>query len=156
MVRQKQSYPSDDHTGGGVVQGSILSVSSPTLSTPEDRTLSTTLTTSPYFVRASLLMKTDLSSLPEIRSRTCDVISSTAILVLPRKTLPSLEMATMTASSLSALGMSIGLVTLAKSTGMPGCNMGVTTMKMMSSTSMMSAMGMIFGDAITEPDCTLK
>jgi len=55
----------------------------------------------------------------------------------------------MIASSRSALGISVGLVTLAISTLMPFCNMGVTTIKMISRTSMMSAMGIIFGAAIT-------
>ena len=58
-------------------------------------------------------------------------------------------MPTIIASSRSALGMSTGFVTLAISTLMPFCNMGVTTMKMISRTSMMSAMGIILGAAIT-------
>jgi len=45
---------------------------------------------------------------------------------------------------------------LAKSTGGPFRINGVTTMKMMSKTSMMSAMGMTFGDPITAPGFGLK
>ena len=44
---------------------------------------------------------------------------------------------------------------LAMSTGMFFCNIGVTTMKMISRTSMMSAMGMTFGAAIWLPACGL-
>src|SRR5215469_2236146 len=63
--------------------------------------------------------------------------------------LPSRVMATKMASSLSALGMSSGLGTRAISTETPFDSKGVTTMKIISSTSMMSAMGMTFGAAIT-------
>ena len=52
--------------------------------------------------------------------------------------------------------MSIGLATFAISTDIPFCNMGVTTMKMISSTSMMSAIGMMFGAAITGAAVALK
>jgi hypothetical protein len=37
------------------------------------------------------------------------------------------------------------------STDTPFCNMGVTTMKMINSTSMMSAIGITFGDDICDP-----
>src|ERR1700740_3125594 len=63
--------------------------------------------------------------------------------------LPSRVMATRIASSLSALGMSSGFETLAMSTETPFDSKGVTTMKIISSTSMMSAIGMTFGEAIT-------
>ena len=59
----------------------------------------------------------------------------------------------MTASSLSASGMSEGLLTLANSTDKPFVSMGVTTMKMISSTSMMSAIGITFGADICGADC---
>jgi hypothetical protein len=39
----------------------------------------------------------------------------------------------------------LAVFVLAKSTGWSFCNMGVTTMKMINSTSMMSAMGMTLG-----------
>jgi hypothetical protein len=42
----------------------------------------------------------------------------------------------------------LGLLTLAISTGRLFCNIGVTTIKMISRTSMMSAIGMTFGAAI--------
>jgi hypothetical protein len=50
-------------------------------------------------------------------------------------------MATTIASSLSASGMLVGLSTLAMSTWTLFCNMGVMTMKMISSTSITSTMG---------------
>ena len=49
------------------------------------------------------------------------------------------------ASSLSASCMSLAVFVRAKSTGWSFCNMGVTTMKMISNTSMISAMGMTLG-----------
>ena len=52
---------------------------------------------------------------------------------------------------LSASCISRGLLTVAISTETPFCNMGVTTMKMISSTSMMSAIGMTLGAAICAP-----
>src|ERR1700722_20008242 len=69
---------------------------------------------------------------------------------------PLREIPTMMASSRSASGISVGWGTCAISTDIPFCNIGVTTMKMISSTNMMSAMGIIFGAAMTEPDWTLK
>src|SRR6185437_4033142 len=50
-------------------------------------------------------------------------------------------MATSKASSLSASAIGVGLLTLARSTLTPFCNMGVMTMKMISSTSITSTMG---------------
>jgi len=52
---------------------------------------------------------------------------------------------------LVGIGMSLGLVTFARSAGKPLVSMGVTTMKMINNTSMMSAMGMTLGDDIVEP-----
>src|SRR5271170_5190279 len=62
---------------------------------------------------------------------------------------PSRVTATMMASSRSALGIFSAFSALAMFTGRPFCNIGVITMKMISSTSMMSAIGMTFGAAIT-------
>ena len=64
---------------------------------------------------------------------------------------PARRDATMMASSLSASGISLGLLTFANSTDKPLVSMGVTTMKMISSTSMMSAIGMTFGADICAP-----
>src|ERR1035437_7461295 len=61
------------------------------------------------------------------------------------------EIATITASSLSAFGKLDGLSTLAKFTGTPFWSIGVITIKMISSTNMMSAIGMTLGAAITAP-----
>src|SRR5260370_40887474 len=69
--------------------------------------------------------------------------------------LPSLVIAMTMASSLSASVISWGLSVEAKSTWCVFCNMGVTTMKMISRTSMMSAMGMTLGAAIWAPACGL-
>src|SRR5258708_14062176 len=60
-------------------------------------------------------------------------------------------MPTITASSLAALGMSVGVLTFASSTDRPFVSMGVTTMEMISNTSMMSAMGIPFGADICGP-----
>src|SRR5262249_49934725 len=90
---------------------------------------------------------------PAIRSLTCEAIAPMSLLVLPRKIPPSRVTATITASSLSASCMSSGLLTLAISTVMPFCNMGVTTMKMISSTSMISAIEMTLGSDTTGAAC---
>src|SRR5215469_2435343 len=58
-----------------------------------------------------------------------------------KKILPSRLTATISASSLSASGIWMGLVVLANSTACPFCNMGVITMKMISNTSITSTMG---------------
>src|SRR4029077_1897069 len=50
-------------------------------------------------------------------------------------------METSRASSLSASAMGVGLLTWAMSTLIPCCNMGVTTMKIISNTSITSTMG---------------
>src|SRR5580704_11407953 len=62
----------------------------------------------------------------------------------------------MTASSFSASGIFSAFSALAMFTACPCCNMGVMTMKMISNTSMMSAIGMTFGAAITGAACTLR
>ena len=62
---------------------------------------------------------------------------------------PSRVTAMMMASSRSALGIFSAFSALAMFTGRPFCNRGVITMKIMSKTSMMSAIGMTFGAAIT-------
>src|SRR6266700_4732340 len=54
---------------------------------------------------------------------------------------PSRVTATVRASSLSASFIVSGLLTFARSTGIPFCNIGVITMKMISNTSMTSTMG---------------
>src|SRR5882672_589724 len=64
---------------------------------------------------------------------------------------PPAEMPMITASSLSALGISVGLLTFARSAGKPFVSMGVTTMKMINNTSMMSAIGITFGADICGP-----
>src|SRR5271157_4680329 len=119
----------------------FCSVNRPTSSTPAERTLSTTFATSPYLARASALMKTRLSTLLARRSFTLGDKSSTLMRSVPKNTCPSRMMATSRESSLSASGMGVGLFTLAMSTLTPCCNMGVMTMKMMSSTSITSTMG---------------
>ena len=58
-------------------------------------------------------------------------------------------METSSASSLSASGICSGLLTLAMSTLMPFCNMGVTTMKMISRTSITSTMGVTLMSELT-------
>src|SRR5215472_4715560 len=58
-----------------------------------------------------------------------------------KKILPSRLTATISASSLSASGIWMGLVVLANSTACPFCNMGVITMKMISNTSITSTIG---------------
>src|SRR5947199_3372617 len=58
-------------------------------------------------------------------------------------------METRSASSLSASGICSGLFTGAISTLMPFCNMGVTTMKMISSTSITSTMGVTLMSDVT-------
>src|SRR6266481_4139013 len=68
---------------------------------------------------------------------------------VPKKTLLSRVTATSSASSLSASGMGAGLFTLAMSTGWPCCNMGVTTMKMISNTSITSTMGVTLMSELT-------
>ena len=55
----------------------------------------------------------------------------------------------MSASSLSASGICDGLFTFAKSTLTPFCNMGVITMKMISSTSITSTMGVTLMSELT-------
>ena len=62
--------------------------------------------------------------------------------------LPSRVTATTMASSLSASFISWALLVIARSTGVFFCNIGVITMKMMSRTNMMSAMGITLGAAI--------
>src|SRR5277367_5959791 len=76
-------------------------------------------------------------------------MSSSATSVLPRNICPSRVTPTMMASSLSALGILSAFSALAMFTGSPFCSKGVITMKMMSKTSMMSAIGITFGAAIT-------
>src|SRR3984957_3127212 len=76
-------------------------------------------------------------------------MSSSATFVLPINKPPSRVTAIMMASSLSALGIFSAFSAEAMSTVTPFCNMGVITMKMISNTSMMSAIGMTFGAAIT-------
>src|SRR5260370_8224020 len=68
---------------------------------------------------------------------------------VPKKTLSSRVMATNSASSLSASCISVGLLTLAMSTGVPCCNIGVTTMKMISSTSITSTIGVTLMSEVT-------
>ena len=58
-------------------------------------------------------------------------------------------METSSASSLSASCIGVGLFTLAMSTLMPFCNMGVTTMKMISRTSITSTMGVTLISELT-------
>src|SRR5580658_6235343 len=58
-------------------------------------------------------------------------------------------METSSASSLSASGICSGLLTGAISTLMPFCNMGVTTMKMISKTSITSTMGVTLISELT-------
>src|SRR5579864_1140511 len=58
-------------------------------------------------------------------------------------------METSNASSLSASGICSGLFTFAMSTLMPFCNMGVTTMKMISRTSITSTMGVTLISEVT-------
>src|ERR1035441_4883129 len=85
---------------------------------------------------------TRLSCLLARRSFTFVVRLSTSwIWSLPKYTLPSRVIETSRASSLSASGICSGLLTGAMSTLMPFCNMGVTTMKMISRTSITSTMG---------------
>src|SRR5271157_2803994 len=119
----------------------ICSVNNPTSSTPAERTLSTTSTTLPYLARASALMKTRLSTLLASRSFTFAESSSALTRSVPKKICPSRIIATSSESSLSASGIGIGLLTFAMSTLTPCCNMGVITMKTMSSTSITSTMG---------------
>src|SRR5271166_4321985 len=86
-------------------------------------------------------MKIRLSTLLARRSFTLLVSSSILMRSVPKKIWPSRMTTTSSASSLSASGMGVGLFTLAISTLWPFCNMGVMTMKMMSSTSITSTMG---------------
>src|SRR5580704_13898154 len=57
----------------------------------------------------------------------------------------------MMASSLSASGISVAFWTVAMFTASPCVSIGVITMKMISRTSMTSAMGTTFGAAMTAP-----
>src|SRR5215467_4787627 len=75
------------------------------------------------------------------RSRTLFGRSSGLIRLLPRNTLPSRVTAIRIASLLSASCMAIGFLVFTMSTCTPCCNMGVMTMKMISSTSITSTMG---------------
>src|SRR5215472_5927818 len=86
-------------------------------------------------------MKTVLSRRLVRRSFTFGGRSSAGIWVVFRYVLPSLVTATVIASLLSAACMGIGFLTFAISTLTPLDNMGVMTMKMMSSTSITSTMG---------------
>ena len=67
--------------------------------------------------------------------------SSAGIWSDPRKTFPSLVTAISTASLLSAACMAIGFLVFTMSTLMPFDNIGVMTMKMISSTNITSTMG---------------
>src|SRR5258708_14647772 len=75
------------------------------------------------------------------RSFTLPVRFSGVILSVPKTTSPFRMMETSRASSLSASAMGVGLLTWAMSTLIPCCNMGVTTMKIISNTSITSTMG---------------
>src|SRR3984893_2033945 len=97
----------------------------------------------------SALRKTRLSVRLASLSLIFWVNSSTLMGSVPKKTLSSRVTATNSASSLSASCMSVGLLTLAISTGTPCCNMGVTTMKMMSSTSITSTIGVTLMSEVT-------
>src|ERR1022692_3067741 len=77
------------------------------------------------------------------------VRSSGLMRSFPKKTLSSRVMAICIASSLSASCISSGLLTLAMSTGTPCCNMGVTTMKIISSTSITSTIGVTLMSELT-------
>ena len=66
-----------------------------------------------------------------------------------RNTLPSRVTATSTASSLSAACIGTGFFVLTRSTLTPFDNMGVITMKMISSTSITSTMGVTLISATT-------
>src|SRR6202034_2978185 len=138
-------------TGGGGVLGAVFfcSVSKPRSSTPAARTASTTCTTLPNRARMSAFTYTRLSGLLARRSLTLPVRLSTAICSLPKYTLPSRVMETSSASSLSASGICSGLLTGAISTLIPFCNMGVTTMKMISRTSITSTMGVTLISELT-------
>src|SRR5690349_20386162 len=57
--------------------------------------------------------------------------------------------ATINASSLSASGICSGLLTFAKSTLTPFCNMGVITIKMINSTSITSTIGVTLTSELT-------
>src|SRR5271165_2349289 len=86
-------------------------------------------------------MKTRLSALLARRSFTFCVSWSGSTRSVPKKILPSRMTAISRASSLSASGMGSGLLTLAMSTLTPFCSIGVMTMKMISSTSITSTIG---------------
>src|SRR5271157_3914546 len=135
--------------GGAMLPAFFISVKRPSWSTPAARTLSTTSTTQPNFARMSALRKTRLSVRFVSLSLIFCVRSSGLIRSFPKKTLSSRVTATSRASSLSASCMSSGLLTLAISTGTPCCNIGVTTMKMISSTSITSTIGVTLMSELT-------
>src|SRR5271169_1857231 len=90
----------------------------------------------------SALTYTRLSCLLARRSFTLVVrLLTSCTCSLPKYTLPSRVMETSRASSMSASGICSGLLTGAMSTLTPFCNMGVTTIKMIRSTSITSTMG---------------
>src|SRR6266481_3907916 len=97
----------------------------------------------------SALRKTRLSVRFANLSLIFCVSSSTLMGSVPKTTLSSRVMATSSASSLSASCIAVGLLTLAISTETPCCNMGVTTMKMMSSTSITSTIGVTLMSEVT-------
>src|SRR6202140_3950033 len=86
-------------------------------------------------------MNTVLLVRPCTRSLTFCVSSSADTSCESKNTLPSLCTATIKASSLSASCRGTGLLVLAISTETPFCSIGVITMKMISSTSITSTMG---------------
>src|SRR5271165_2171646 len=86
-------------------------------------------------------MKTRLSALLVRRSFTLSVSWSGSTRSVPKKILPSRMTAISRASSLSASGIGVGLATLAMSTLTPFCSIGVMTIKMISSTSITSTIG---------------
>src|SRR5271163_148245 len=140
---------------GGVTGGALndpdffCSVKRPSWSTPVARTSSTTSTTQPNFARASAFRNTRLSVRFARRSLSFWVRSSGLIGSVPKKTLSSRVIATCNASSLSASCISSGLLTWAMSTCLPCCNMGVTTMKMINSTSITSTIGVTLMSELT-------
>src|SRR5208282_3736234 len=92
---------------------------------------------------------TRLSGLLARRSFTLLVRASKAIWSVPKYTWPSRVTVTSRASSLSASGICSGLLTFAMSTLWPFCNMGVTTMKMISRTSITSTIGVTLMSELT-------
>src|SRR6185312_10118189 len=110
---------------------------------PAERRLSTTSSTLPYLARASARRKTVLSTRFCRRSRTFGARSSGFTLSRPglRNTWLSRVTETLTASSLSASGSAFGLRATGRSMFAPLLSIGVITMKIISTTSITSTIG---------------